>query len=104
MRIVPDLRRVYLALEKGEIPLLTTPTIHQIATRAIQLSWQFPDTEIMLCKRDIAKASKLTPVNPHLMRCLFHVSKAPSSGTSSDIVGCFPSPHLDGLRPHRFLG
>ena len=91
MRIISDLRRANLALKKEAVFPVTTPTAQQIATRFIQLKRQFPDTDIILCKRDISNASNLIPVNPHLTRCLFHVFKAQPSGTSSDIVGGFPS-------------
>ena len=91
MGIISDLRRVNLALKKEEVFPATTPTIQKIATRVIQLGRLFPVTDILRCKRDIANAFKLIPVNPNLMRCLCRVFKAQSSGTSTDIVGGFLS-------------
>ena len=92
LRIISDLRRVNRALRKEEIFPATTPTIQQIATRVVvQLSRLFPGTEILLSVRDIAKAFKLIPSSPHLMRCLCHGFKAEVSRASSDIVGCFLS-------------
>lgn len=103
MRIIPDLRRANLALRKEEISPVMTQAIQKIATRAIQLRRLFPDTEMLPIKRDIAKAPKLIPVSPRLMRCLRHVFKAVSSGASSGIVGCFLSLPFGWVSPPSFF-
>ena len=104
LRIISDLRRVNLALRKEELFPVMTPTIHQIATRIIQLKRRFPDTEILLNKRDIAKAFKLIPINPHLMKCLCHVFKAETSATTSDILGGFLSLPFGWVASPSFFG
>ena len=69
MGIVSDLRMANLALRKEDLLPALIPTIQQIASQIVQLGRSFPDTEILACKRDIAKAPKLTPSNPYLVKC-----------------------------------
>ena len=104
LRIIADLRRVNLALRKEELFPVMTPTIQQIATRIIQLKRRFPDTEILLNKRDIAKAFKLIPANPHLVKCLRHVFKAETSATTSGILGCPLSLPIGWVASPSFFG
>ena len=64
-----------------------TPSIEQICTRITLLKRLYPDVQITMAKRDIARAFKLIPVHPQLMDVLRHAFSESEAKTSTDILG-----------------
>ena len=91
VRIISDLRRINLSLKKTEVFPVMTPSIEKICTKITLLKRLFPEVEIEMAKRDIARAFKLIPVPPQLMAVLYHPFSAQESKTTSDLIGGYLS-------------
>ena len=87
-RAIADLRRISLFFDEKENCPVEIPTIQGIARSIISLQRRYPNTQVLLTKRDIKSAFRLIRLHPQMSKIMVTEFPGEIFGLEEDIM-CF---------------
>ena len=85
-RDIADLRRINLYFDTADVYPVEIPTVEELARRIIALKRKFPQTNVLLAKRDIKSALRLIRLRPQLSRVMVTEFSGHHFGLEDDIL------------------